>query len=341
LASSTTKSRKISLVGNETLLGRELQEVIKNRDSDVHVKTYAASAEGSFAEEEGEPVYLDPLDARSIGGDQAIVFAGSQEGAGKTYELVKAAGGRPSLIDCTGYLEDRPEARVTDPLGQDPDVRAAWLFVLAHPAASTITSMLTRLARYRSIRQAIIHVFEPASQLGKRGINELHQQTTGLLAFKPLDKATFDAQISFNLLAQYGEEAPAKLGAAEGRIERDVATLLSRHRQAAAIPMPSLRLIQVPVFHGYSLSFWVEFDGDITAQALGEAIASAQIEVRGHAEEAPNSVGVAGQSGLMVGDIRLDRNNACAAWLWCVGDNLRITADGAVNVLRQLETAGQ
>ncbi len=108
--------------------------------------------------------------------------------------------------------------------------------MVAHPAASALAITLQRLARYRKIRQAIAHVFEPASERGKRGISELQQQTTGLLAFKPLDKQVFDTQLSFNLLSRFGEEATVKLSAVEERIERDLATILSSERPAGAFP---------------------------------------------------------------------------------------------------------
>jgi len=241
------------------------------------------------------------------------------------------------LMDCTGHLEHQPEARIVGGLSDEPDARSGWLLVIAHPAAIALALVLERLARYREIRHSIVHVFEPASERGKRGVSELHQQTTSLLSFKALDKNVFDAQLGFNLLSQYGEEAPAKLSAIEERIDRNLATLLSRAIGPVPTPMASIRLIQAPVFHGYSMSLWVEFGSGIDATELGEALASAHIEVRGPNEEAPDSVGAATQSGLIAGDIRLDRNHARAAWFWIVADNLRLTADAAADLVTTLE----
>ncbi len=244
-----------------------------------------------------------------------------------------------TVIDCTGILDQQTEARIVAPLVDEPGSSESWLLVLAHPAASALVLALKRLARRAQIRHTIVHIFEPASERGKRGVSELHQQTTSLLSFKPLDTHIFDAQLSFNLLSRYGEDAQAKLAAVEQRIERHVATLLSRDGASGRIPMPSLRLVQAPVFHGYSISLWVEFETNVDATHLGGALASAQIEVRGPNEEPPHSVGAAGQSGLIAGDIRIDRNNPRAAWLWIVGDNLRLTADAAADVVGALGKA--
>lgn len=330
---------KVAIVGAETLIGRELQEVLGQTGAGIEIVTFAATGEGNFGEEEGEAVYVQPLTAASLQDVQAVLIAGSQAGALKAYELAKQAGGRPIVIDCTGELEDRPEARIVAPLLGDALPESSWLQIIAQPSAGALALVLTRLAGYRPIQRAIAHIFEPASERGKRGVTELHQQTVSLLSFKGLDRDIFDAQLSFNLLPQYGEEAPIKLAAVERRIERDFATIIGNQTKRQIVPIPSLRLIQAPVFHGYSVSIWVEFQEVISVQALGEKLASAQIEVRSETEEAPNAVGAAGQSGLIAGDIRADTNNARAAWLWVVGDNLRIIADAASDILAGLKEA--
>jgi aspartate-semialdehyde dehydrogenase len=249
------------------------------------------------------------------------------------------SGPKTIIIDCTGHLDRQEQARIVAPLLEHPGpAKPGELVVLAHPAASALALVLTRLARHAQLRRAVVQIFEPASERGKRGIAELHQQTTGLLSFKPLEKDVFDNQLSFNLLAQYGAEAPEKLSAVERRIEEHLSFLLRGQSSAEAVPMPSLRLIQAPVFHGYSISAWVEFAREVNATELGEALASTQIEVRGAEEEAPHGVGATSQSGLIAGDIRVDRNDARAAWFWVVGDNLRLTADGVADILGEIGT---
>ncbi|MBV9264614.1 MAG: hypothetical protein JO061_00450 [Acidobacteriaceae bacterium] len=326
---------KIALVGSDTLLGREIVEILEQRIPGLAVSGFSATGEGNFSDHEDEAIYLHPLESQALKGQQAILLAGAPEGAKKAYELAKADGGRPVLIDCLGQLENQPEARIVAPLIGEASSPTAWLQVVAHPAANAIALLLVRLARLGPIRQCVAHVFEPASERGKKGVSELHQQTTSLLSFKSLDKHVFDAQLTFNLLSKYGQDAPDPLSGVEQRIERDLATLLSRQRQLN-IPMPSLRLIQAPVFHGYSISLWLEFDRNTTAVEVEQALASASIEVRGETDEAPDSVGAASQSGLIAGDIRIDRNDPRAVWIWAVGDNLRLTADAAEAIVAQL-----
>ena len=330
MAKPTAGIFQIALVGGETLLGHELKEVFEAQLKGTLVTDYAARGEGAFGESGGEAVYLDALDAKAVGAVDAVVTAGAAEGSLKAYSLAKALKGRVAVIDCAGHLEQEPEARVLAPVPGEANPAGVWLFISAQPAAAAIAETLRRLAKWRPIARAVVNIFEPASERGKSGAAELHQQTSSLLAFRGLDKDVFDAQLGFNLLPKYGPAAPLKLAAVERRIERHIELLLGA-------PAPAVRLIQAPVFHAYSMSFWVEFAADVSATELGHALASAQIEVREASQEAPTGVGAAGHSGLIAGDIRPDRSNPRAAWIWLVCDNLRMTADTAVTILRSLK----
>ena len=66
---------------------------------------------------------------------------------------------------------------------------------------------------------------------------------------------------------------------------------------------------------------------------LQSTLAAAELDVR--PDEPPSSIGSAGQSGLSVGAIRVDRNNPRDCWFWVVADNLRLTAENAIAVARE------
>ena len=83
--------------------------------------------------------------------------------------------------------------------------------MIAHPAAIALALFCAGCTRNDPIRRSVIHIFAPASEHGAAGVEELQQQTVSLLSFKSMPKAVFDAQVSFNMLARYGEEAPVAL----------------------------------------------------------------------------------------------------------------------------------
>ena len=120
------------------------------------------------------------------------------------------------------------------------------------------------------------------------------------------------------------------------RIERHLASLLGLPGDGEGAPMPSLRLIQAPVFHGYTFSAWVEFEENPGLEAIENGLAFGAIDVRSGELDPPNNVGQAGQNGISIGAIAPDRNEPEACWFWLAADNLRLAAENAVMVARQL-----
>ncbi len=341
------KTPVIALVGSESLMGRELRDIAATSTPEIALKLIAAEDEqpGALTRVGDVPAVVGGLDADSLAGARAVVLAGGAESARKALELLDADEDT-AVIDLTGFAEERPDARLRAPLVEadaeaDAEEKAeddagARVHVIAHPAAIALALFLRRLHAHDPIQRSVVEIFAPASEHDARGVQELQQQTISLFSFQNLPRAVFDAQLSFNMLARYGEEAPASLEDTELRIERHLATLLALPGDGSGAPLPSLRLIQAPVFHGYSISAWVEFDGNPGIEALEASLAAGPIEVRTGEFEPPTNVGQAGQGGIAVGAVSVDRNNPEACWFWLVADNLRLAAENAAEVARQL-----
>ncbi len=316
-------------------MGREVREVVASSGLPVELKLVAGeeSESGKLTEQGGEPALVWSLEVESLEGAAAVFLAGSPESSRKALALPAAA----PLIDLTHAAEGDPRAHVRAPRLEPAgyQVPPGAVHVVAHPASLALASVLRRLHARYPVRRSVVHVFEPASERGSGGIEELQRQTVGLLSFKSLPKEVFDAQLSFNLLARLGEEAPVSLEQVETRIERDLATLLA-FASPACPPMPSLRLIQAPVFHGYSFSAWVEFEHNPGVEALETALRGPGTEVRGPDVAPPDAVGVAGESDISIGAFASDRNAPQACWFWMAADNFRLAAENAVAVARQL-----
>ncbi len=329
---------RVALVGSESLLGREIRDLVSNGEPAMHLRLIAEDdgQEGALTRVGDEPTVVEALSADALDDARIVFLAGTEKSSSKALEL---AGEAPdfAIIDLTHAAEERPDARLRAPMLEgDPDPDPAAIHVIAHPAAIALALFLRRLHSHDPIRAAVIQIFAPASEHGRKGIEELQQQTVGLLAFKSLPKEIFDAQAGFAMLAKYGTEAPSSLEEIELRIERHLATLLAFEGDGEGAPMPSLRVAQAPVFHGYSFSAWVEFEGNPGVEAIANGLAFDAIEVLTEDFDPPNNVGQAGQTGLAVGAITPDRNNAEAVWFWLAADNVRLAAENAVMVARQL-----
>lgn len=321
---------RIALVGADTLVARELRDLIAVWDSSVALEMISASAENAavLTRDDEEALPLIPLTKEALAGAQVVFLAGSPASSRKALKLRGDDG--PRLVDLTAALEDQPNARLRAPSGENPsNLTPAGISVIAHPAAAALAQFLRAIATQASIAQCIVHVMEPASERGKTGVEELHQQTVATLSFKPLKKKIFDAQLSFNVLARYGEEAAEPLEGVEEKVGRHLASLLA----SESIVMPSLRLIQVPVFHGYSFSIWIRFNDAPDKKRLESALSAGGIDVR--VEDPPSNAGTAGQEGLSAGAIAADANDPRAYWFWLVTDNLRLTAANAIEVAKE------
>jgi aspartate-semialdehyde dehydrogenase len=332
-------SQLVAVVGGETLLAREIRELLRESDPAPHVELISAAMEGTATAgagtgtEDEEPVVMTPLSAESLAGSKAAFLAGSAAASRRALKLNPPKG--PALIDLTGALEEQTSARLRAPSAEPAGTRGALseragIQIIAHPAAIAVAQFLVLLAKAAPLRRVVVHVFEPASEHGQRGLDELRQQTVAVLSFQKLKMDVFDAQTGFNLLARYGEEALEPLELIEQRVERHLASLLAAW---PGVPMPSIRLIQAPVFHGHSISVWAEFAENPGVEEIAKTLEEGGVDVR--REEPPSNVGIAGQSGISAGAIAVDANNPRACWLWAVSDNLRLAAENAVAVGRE------
>lgn len=329
---------RVALVGSDSLLGREIRDLAANGEPSMPLRLIAEDEEqeGSLTRQGDEPAVVEALDEEALADARLVVLAGTAESSRKALEL---AGESPdfAIIDLTFAAEERPDARLRAPmLERETEVEPSAVHVVAHPAAIALALFLRRLNANDPIRRSVIQIFAPASEQGKKGVEELQQQTVNLLSFKSLPQAVFDVQTGFTMLAKYGSEAPISLEETEMRIERHLATLLALEGDGGGAPMPSLRVAQAPVFHGYSFSAWVEFEESPQVEAIENSLAFDDIEVLTGEFDPPNNVGQAGQGGIAVGAISPDRNAADAIWFWLAADNVRLAAENAVLLAREL-----
>jgi aspartate-semialdehyde dehydrogenase len=168
----------------------------------------------------------------------------------------------------------------------------------------------------------IAHLFQPASEYGQPGMDELHEQTVNLLSFQQLPKNVFDVQVAFNMVARYGQLSKFSLDTVSQRV-------LRHYRQLAdGAADLSLVTVQAPTFHGHVFSIYLETDKPVAVEELSQALAGEHVVITG-AEDMPSNVTASGQGDILVA-ISADANQKNGAWLWVATDNLRIAALTAV-----------
>ncbi|HSY14073.1 MAG TPA: Asd/ArgC dimerization domain-containing protein [Verrucomicrobiae bacterium] len=321
---------RVAIIGAATLKGRELKEVLSDRNfpaSDIRLLDDEESL-GQLQAVGEEPTFIQSVLPEHLD-DVDFTFFASDEGFTRdTWQMARRAGS--DIIDLSYALEDRPDALLRAPwveremgTARKVDFSEAPV-VTAHPAAIVLALLLLRAQKIGNIVRAIATLFEPASEHGRRGMDELHEQTVNLLSFQQLPKGVFDTQVAFNLLDRYGEKSLPTLATVESRIVRHFRSIVQDK-----LSVPSLMLLQAPIFHGHAFSLYIELDTPAQIAEMVAAVSGDHVDVLQGGEESPSNVNAAGQEQIQI-FVRQDAQKASGFWLWAASDNLRIAALSAV-----------
>ena len=321
---------RVAIVGAATLKGRELKEVLSDRNfpsQDVRLLDDEESL-GQMEAVGDEPTFIQSVLPEHLENVDFTFFAAEEHYTRETWKLARQAGS--DIVDLSYALEGQPGILLRAPwvereLGAPPKVDfAETTVVVAHPAAIVLAMLMLRAQKVGKIERAVVTAFEPASEHGRRGMDELHEQTVNLLSFQQLPKGVFDAQVAFNLLDRYGDKSLPALASVESRIQRHFRSIVQDK-----LAVPSLMLLQAPIFHGHAFSLYIELDNAAQLEELTAAVSGEHVDVLQGPEESPSNVNAAGQEQIQV-FVRRDAQNPQGFWLWAASDNLRISALTAV-----------
>ena len=327
---------RVAIVGAASLKGRELKDVLSERNFPSHDVRLLDDDEslGQLEAVGDEPTFIQSVLPEHMVGVDFTFFASDAQFTRNTWQLARKAGS--DIIDLSYGLEDQAGVELRAPwvereIGSVPRVDLGSVPVrVAHPASMALALVLLRAGKAAKLARSIATVFEPASESGKRGMDELHEQTVNLLSFQALPKVVFDSQVAFNLIERYGAKSASSLGSVEQRIQRDFRAIV---RDKAAVP--SMMLLQAPIFHGHAFSLYLEFDQRVPVEVLTAALAGDHMEIAAGGEDSPSNVNAAGQEQIQV-LVRSDPQRGNAFWLWVACDNLRIAAVAAVESAESL-----
>jgi aspartate-semialdehyde dehydrogenase len=330
---------RVAIVGAGSLQGKELSEVLNDRNfPSLDIKLLDDDESLGKLETLGDEVtFIQKVRADEFRNIDFTFFAADPESARKNWKLARDAGS--DIVDLTYALEDEAGTAVRSPwierlLAQPlvPELQPGPV-VTAHPASVVLALLMLRVQKTAKVVRASATVFEPASEHGQKGMDELHQQTVNLLSFQQLPKSVFDAQVAFNMLARYGEQAVPALATIETRIRRHY-----RKIAGASAPALSLLLLQAPIFHGHAFAINVEIDQTVDIRNISQVLAGEHINLTLGADDAPSNVNAAGQSDIQL-SVLPDSSQPTSFWLWAASDNLRIAASTAVECAESMAAA--
>jgi aspartate-semialdehyde dehydrogenase len=322
---------RAAIVGAASLRGKEVAEMLNERNFPaVDIRLLDDDESLGQLEAMGDEIsFIQSVRAEQFDHVDFTFFASDADCTRQNWKRARDAGS--AIIDLSASLENEPGASVRSlwierERGQiaPPELQPGPC-VTAHPVAVVLALLLLRAQKAGPIRRVVATVFEPASEHGQRGMDELHQQTVNLLSFQALPKEVFDAQVAFNMVSRYGQKSQPALDSVESRV--------LRHYQKIAgddAPQPSLLLLQAPIFHGYALAVFLEMENSSGVQSLSQVLAGDHVTIPAADEDAPSNVSSAGQGNILL-SVKSDAVKPNGVWLWIAADNLRISALTAVD----------
>src|ERR1051326_2329956 len=257
---------RVAIVGAATLKGKELKDVLEERNFPaVDIKLLDDDESlGQLERVQDEVALVQPVGRDQLANVDFTFFASDEDFTRRNWKLAREAGS--AIVDLSYALESTPNVPIRAPwiereLGQHTQLTLeSSSIVTAHPAAIVLALLLLRAGKAGRIRSSVVSIFEPVSEQGRRGMDELHEQTVNLLSFQQMPTGVFDSQVAFNMIGRYGPTAKASLESSERRILSHFRRLVSER-----VPVLSLALVQAPVFHAHTFSIYVEFEKSVSA----------------------------------------------------------------------------
>ena len=323
---------RAAIVGAGSLKGKEVAEMLGERNFPaVDIRLLDDDESIGQLEATGDEInFIQSLRAEQFTHVDFTFFAADAECTRSNWKRARDAGS--AIIDLSGALEGENGAQVRS-LWVERERGAMWQpelqpapCIVPHPAALTLALLMLRAQKVGTIRSAAATVFEPASEQGQKGMDELHQQTVNLLSFQSLPKDVFDVQVAFNMVQRYGQKSQLSLDSLEARVRRHYQQLVGPR-----VPEPALLILQPPVFHGNALGIFLEMDQPVNEARMLEALGGDHVILAGtdDDESQPSNVNTAGQPNILVA-LKSEISNPKRIWIWAAVDNLRVAALTAV-----------
>lgn len=340
---------RVAIAGATPLRGKDLKTWIEQSGFPAgEVRLFDEElAVGTLTDVGGEPAFVQRIEPSSFDKTRFVFFTGSPAFAAKHAISAQSAGA--TVIDLCGGASGLPAARPwipsLDALLPPPPVSPAAsgsgnrpsLYLSPSTPAIVACSLAAAFASM-GLARLVISFFQPVSERGQAGVEELESQTAKLLSFQPLPQEVFDTQVAFNMVDRWGAASSERFSDARAALTRDVQSYL-----AGRLPIPAMTLVQAPVFYGHTFSAYAEFAQPIEPNSLASKLEAAGCKVAGKPsasagsdDQAPSNLAVAGEEKPWIGQPERDPSTDRGYWLWGAADNLRVASANALRIAERL-----
>jgi aspartate-semialdehyde dehydrogenase len=328
------ESHRIVIAGASSLLGAELKSLLeesKFADWDFRLVDEELAA-GMLTEAGGEPAVIQPVEEGSFEKARFVFFSGSTEFTRRNAVAAKASGGKIIDLSGGGASDGATVAwfpKLDELVGSNFSANSSAYTIPS--AAATATAALSLALLGNGLRRLVMLCFQPVSEAGRAGIEELESQAGQLLSFQAVGQPVFDAQVAFSMLDRFGAASGQKLDAIRERVRAETKACLG-----SKLMMPAIQMVHAPVFYGTTFSACAELESGIDGGKLVKACTDAGFQMIAKGESGPNNVSAAGEKVIQLAAPEADPSQAGTWWFWGAADNIRLPAWNAVKLAEKL-----
>ncbi len=327
----------VALFDATSLTAKGVKEQLVARSfpiASMRLYTSRTDPDANLTEFAGEAMLVTAPDIDALGRLDIAFLCGTREEGARYLDWA----GRKGFvaIDLTTASSDAgPVPLVNVNVNPDAIPGKPGLVATPRPIAQFLSTLLDPIHRACGLEAVRAVIFQPASECGEEGIEELYQQTLGLLNFQEAPRQVFGRQVAFNLIpAGLYRKSGAPAGADPAALEQEVMRITGGAYHLSA------EVVLAPVFHCHAAMVHVRLPGGKGREDLLASLRESRAVSLTPAEEPVTPVQQAGKSGVRVAVIRPSSRDS-EFWIWAVTDNLQSgTAFNAVRIAEAIMDRG-
>ena len=315
----------VAIVGATGAVGEAMLEILEERKFPVN-KVFPLASErsaGSRLQFNGKSIVVQDLSTFDFSQVQIGLF--SAGGSVSADYAPKAAAAGCVVIDNTSHFRRDDDIPLVV-----PEVNAGRVKdysdrnIIANPNCSTIQMLVALKPIYDAVGISRINVstYQAVSGAGKRGVEELANQTARLLNANPIETDIFPKQIGFNAIPHIGDFQDNGFTLEEMKMIWETQKIFEDDKIQV-----NPTCVRIPVFYGHSEAVHIETRRKITAREAAQLLKEFPgIKLIDESVDGGYPTAVsdsAGTDGVFVGRIREDLHLDTGLDLWIVSDNVR------------------
>jgi aspartate-semialdehyde dehydrogenase len=329
------------VVGATGNVGREMLNIIAEREFPADEVAAVASprSTGNIIDfgDSGRELKVQNIEHFDFAGwDMALFAAGST--TARDYAPRAAAAGC-TVIDNSSYFRMDPDVPLIVP-EVNPQAIDGYRRrnIVANPNCSTAQMVvaLKPLHDAAGIRRVVVSTYQSVSGAGKKGMDELFEQSRNIFVGDANEPVFFTKQIAFNVIPHIDAFLDDGSTTEEWKMVVETKKILDPKIKVTAT------CVRVPVFVGHSESINIEFEREISAKEAQDILREAPgVMLVDKREDGGyvTPVEAVGEYATYVSRVREDPTVENGLNLWCVSDNLRKGA--ALNAVQIAELLGR